>query len=153
MSDGDTFDEPTMVGFAWSERDIDPAIRQLPGDLWCMRDAFSELMGWTPGTDEWLRFIEAPGPGDLDRLVDHLGLLWYDPEHGPHREPLADLLGHPGISVYAFHTMRMSHVLYQPHLRHLRPLPVQYTGIPAELFRIIVDNRQAPNMVLCRGCP
>lgn len=141
-----------MIGFEWSEREI-PLSNGLPGDFWCVRDAFSELMGWAPGSEEWLRFIEAPLPGDMDRLVDHLGLLWFDPEHEPHREPLAALLEHPGITVYAFHTMQLSHVLYQPHLRHLRPLPVQYSRIPAELFRVIVDSRQVPNAASCRGCP
>jgi hypothetical protein len=144
-------DTPTMVGFTWSDREL-PPMSGVPGDFWCARDAFSELMGWAPGTDEWHRFIEVPLPGDMDRLVDHLGLFWFDPEHGPHVEPLSALLDHPGITVYAFHTMQMSHVLYQPHLRHLRPLPIQYTGIPAELFRVIVDGRQPPNTTLCRGC-
>jgi hypothetical protein len=150
MSGGDTFDEPTMVGFTWSERYIDLAMREVPGDLWCVRDAFSELMGWAPGTDEWFRFIEAPLPGDMDRLTDYLGLDWCDPDRQP--EKYQAFLDHPGISVYTFHTMQMSHVLYQPHLRHLRRLPAQYTGIPAELFRIIVDSRQPAHTLVCRGC-
>lgn len=139
---------PTMVGFLWTPRVTPPALRGLPGDLWCVRDAFSELMGWPPGSPEWGLFIEAPPPGDMDRLCDHLGLAWCDPDRQP--EILDTFLDHPGIAVYAFHTERMSHVLYQPHLRHLRPLPPQYRAIPAELFRIIVDMRQEPG--LCLRC-
>jgi hypothetical protein len=142
MSDDQPIEVPTMVGFVWSDREIPP--RRGPGDFWCVRDAFSELMGWAPGSDEWGQFIEAPLPGDMDRLTDHLGLAWCDPDRQP--EIFDTFLDHPGISVYAFHTHRMSHVMYQPHLRQLRRLPPQYTGVPAELFRIIVDLRQAPRM-------
>jgi hypothetical protein len=39
------------------------------------------------------------------------------------------------MSVYAFHSMQMSHVMYQPHLLHLRPLPAQYAGIPEPVKR------------------
>lgn len=131
-----------MAGFAWSETFIPPAMRALPGDLWCVRDAFSELMGWPPETDEWGRFIEAPIPDDMLRLIDHLGLAWCDPDR--QSEIFTTFLDHPGISVYAFHTHQMSHVLYQPHLRHLRELPPQFADIPAELFQIIADLRQLP---------
>jgi hypothetical protein len=142
MSDNSPMDTPTMAGFTWSETFISPVMRALPGDLWCVRDAFSELMGWPPGTDEWGRFIEAPAPGEMLRLIDHLGLAWCDPDRQP--EIFATFLDHPGISVYAFHTHQMSHVLYQPHLRHLRSLPPQFSGIPAELFQTIADLRQLP---------
>lgn len=139
---------PTMVGFEWTHRVITPAMRATPGDLWCVRDAFSELMGWPPGSDDWLRFIDAPNPGDMDRLTDHLGLVWCDPDRQP--EILATFLDHPGISVYAFHTHQMSHVMYQPHVGHLRDLPPQYGDIPAELFRIIADLRNPPHN--CARC-
>ena len=141
---------PTMVGFTWTLRENPPHLSGLPGDLWCVRDAFSELLGWPPGSKQWGSFIEAPLPGDMDRLCDHLGLAWCDPERQP--EIFAAFLDHPGIAVYAFHTERMSHVMYQPHLRHLRPLPPQYRPLPAELFRIIVDTRQKPRECLqCLG--
>jgi len=143
---------PTMRGFVWSPREIRASHRALPGDLWCIRDGFSALMGWEPGSDEWSRFIEAPAPGDMERLTEHLALSWFDPEYRPHREALQHQLDHPGLSVYAFHTIRMSHCLYQPHVRHLRTLPPQYAGIPAELYRIIVDTRQSPATAACWEC-
>lgn len=135
-------DIPTMVGFTWTPGATPPTLHGLPGDMWCVRGAFSELMGWPPRSKGWSRFIEGPPPDDMDRLCDHLGLAWCDPEREP--ELLGELLDHPGIAVYAFHTERLSHVQYQPHVRHLRPLPSQYATIPAELFRIIADTRQEP---------
>lgn len=143
-----TTERPTMLCFEWSSRSITPAMRAVPSDLWCVRDAFSELMGWPPGSDEWSRFIEEPNPDEMERLTDHLGLKWCDPDRQP--ETFATFTDHPGISVYAFHTHQMSHVMYQPHLRHLRSLPPQYGGIPAELFRIIADIRQQPRE--CARC-
>jgi hypothetical protein len=136
----------TMAGFRWSEREGDLAHRPAPGDLWCVRDAFCALMRWEPGSNEWDSFVEAPLPGDMDRLVEHLGLVWFDPEHESHKLGLQASLDHPGITVYAFHLVQMSHCLYQPHIRHLRDLPPQYRLIDLnpELFRIIVDTRQPP---------
>ncbi len=135
----------TMDGFVWTPRAI-PSLRGPAGDMWCARDAFSELMAWRPGSPEWLRFIEAPVPGDMDRLCDHLGLDWCDPDR--QSEIFGTYLNHPGIAVYAFHGERLSHVMYQPHLRHLRPLPPQYAPFQPELFRIIADLRQAPGACL-----
>jgi hypothetical protein len=105
-------------------------------------------MGWEPGTDEWNGFIEAPLPGDMDRLIDHLGLAWCDPDRQP--EIFETFLDHPGIAAYAIHSQRMSHVVYQPHLRHLRNLPPQFAPFHPELFRVVVDARQAPG--LCARC-
>jgi len=77
------------------------------------------------------------------RVEDYpLGIAWCDPDRQP--EIFATFLYHPGISAYAFDTHQMSHVQYQPHLRHLRSLPPQFAGIPAELFQIIADLRQLP---------
>ncbi len=135
----------TMDGFDWTPRPR-PSLSGPAGDLWCVRDAFSELMAWLPGSLEWSRFVEAPVAEDMDRLCDHLGLVWCDPD--TQAEIFDAYLDHPGMAVYALHSERLSHVMYQPHLRHLRPLPPQYAPFQAELFRIIADLRQAP-----KACP
>ena len=143
---------PTMAGFEWTPRTIDPASRALPGDLWCVRDAICALMQWPPGSEEWFRFIEAPdGPSDMGRLLDHLGLVAYDPEYPAHVAALAQAGDHPGISCYKFHRMRMEHCMYQPHLRHFLPLPPQYTAADPnpELFQIIVDQGQPAHSAAC----
>jgi hypothetical protein len=101
-------------------------------------------MGWTENSAEWNVFIEAPAPEDMDRLIEHLGLVWFDPDHPPHQAPLEAALDHPGITCYNFLRLRISHCTYQPHLRHLRDLPVQYAALGPELFRVIVDPRQPP---------
>jgi hypothetical protein len=148
--------EPTMLGFAWTPRTIHPAMRSLPGDLWCVRDAFSALMQWETGSENWLRFIEAPdGPADMERLIGHLGLVAYDPEYPDHVEPLSQALDRPGITCYKFHRMRMEHCMYQPHLRHLIPLPPEYLAADPnpELFQVIVDLRQPPHAAACWACP
>lgn len=143
-------DAPTMRDFEWSPREIDPAQRLIPGDLWCVRDAFCALLGWKPGSDEWKRSIEAPTPDDMDRLIDHLGLVWFDPEYQPHWQLLQSQLDHPGISFFTLHSVRMSHCMYQPHLRHLLGLPPQYASYPVEMYRIVVDTRQLP--AACMMC-
>lgn len=149
-------DTPTMLGFEWTPRTIRPDMPSLPGDLWCVRDAFSALMQWPPGSDEWCRFIEAPdGPADMQRLTDHLGLVSYDPDYRDHIEQLRQGLDHPGIACYKLHRMRMEHCMYQPHLRHMRPLPSEYLAADPnpELFQIIVDLRQPPHAAACWYCP
>jgi hypothetical protein len=148
--------EPTMVGFIWSEREIGPDTRRLPGDLFCVRDGFCALFGWRPGSDEWSRFIEAPHPDDMDRLIDHLGLAQFDHEYGPHWELLRTLLDHPGISFYNLHSIQSAHCMYQPHLRHHLSLPPQFAPFQPELFRVVVDARQPPgprSWCAIEGCP
>lgn len=139
-----------MADFAWSPATISPAMRRLPGDLYCVRDAICTLMGWQPFSEEWCRFVEAPSAADVDRLIVHLGLDWCDPDREP--EKFVQFLDHPGIAVYAFHRQRISHQMYQPHIRHLQPLPPRYFDADPdpELFRVIVDLRQLPG--LCLKC-
>lgn len=144
-----------MAGFEWTPRTIDSALRSLPGDLWCVRDSFCSLLRWASRSEEWQRFIEAPdGPADMERLIAHLGLVAYDPEYPDHVEPLRQALDHPGVVSYKFHRMRMEHCMYQPHLRHMIPLPPQYLAADPnpELFQVIVDLRQVPHRSACWTC-
>ena len=68
-----TVSPPTMEDFEWSP--TVPYIRTVAGeDGWCMRDAVCRLLGWEPGSGEWLRFIEGPQGRDVPRLAEHLGL-------------------------------------------------------------------------------
>lgn len=144
--------DPTMNGFIWSSTNIDAVHRSLPGDLWCVRDVVCTLLAWPPGSDDWKRFIEAPSASDVDRMTDHLGLVWFDPEHPPHHAQLVALLDHPGISVFAFPSLELCHYVYQPHVRHLRGLPSSYDGIPRELFRIVIDPRRPAARTACTAC-
>jgi len=144
VDDKPTVVAPTMRGFRWTPREIPPFLRALPGDLWCLRNAYCALFGWEEGSDEWNRFIEAPDRGDPDRLIEHLGLSWFDPDYPPHREVWKTRLDHPGISFYAIHSLQIAHCIYQPHVRHLQPLPDEYQRYSPELFRIVIDIRQPP---------
>lgn len=135
---------PTLRDFEWDEPRPVPKWNPDDGDGWCARDAFCQLFGWPRGSDEWNRFMEGITAGELDRLTEHLGLAWFDPEYEPHREVLETSLDHPGVAVYAIHSHRMSHCAYEPHLRYLQGLPVQYWDLEPELFRFIVDLRQPP---------
>ncbi|MCL4413402.1 MAG: hypothetical protein M1522_01430 [Actinobacteria bacterium] len=141
---------PTMTGFVWSVRDVPLPRDNLRGDYWCVRDAFCKLLGWSLGSDEWNAFIEAPSPKDMDPLIEHLGLVAFDPDRG-HEPRYADLLAsldHPGVAFYNLHRCRISHCIFQPHVRHLRPLPPIYQLIDPypEFFRIVVDLRQPPRL-------
>lgn len=135
---------PTVLDFDWHH-----AGSHLPasaaGDGWCVRDAFCELFRWPVGSDEWLAFVEGPHPEDMDRLTEHLGLEWFDPGHPAHIGPLSERLDHPGATCWKLHAVRMSHVIYQPHLRYERPLPEQYWPFQPERFRVLVDARQEPH--------
>ncbi len=133
-----------MVGFEWSTYGMGPPAG-LGGDGWCVRDALSDLFGWPVGDSEWLSFIEAPEPADMDRLVDHLGLEWYDPDYADHVSRLTERVDHPGISCWKLHALQMGHVIYQPHLRYERPLLQQYWPYKPERYRILVDVRQDPH--------
>ncbi len=126
---------PTKTAIRWGETQ----------DLWCVRDAFSELFEWEPGSLEWSRFVEAPRPDDMDRLVDYFELKWYDPEcFVTQGELIAEALDHPGVSVYHLHSLRSGHCIFQPHIRFMRELSSQYVPFEPELFRVIFDPSQPP---------
>lgn len=142
---------PTMEGFTWSA--ATPMPRLLSGDGWCVRDAFCQLLDWPVGSAEWLRFVENPEGPDIYRLIEHLGLEWYDPACPPHWAELAARLDHPGIILYDLTypdpfepegVGHRGHVLYQPHLRYPRPLSLRYQAFDPEVVNVIVDTRQAP---------
>jgi hypothetical protein len=134
----------TMAGFLWSPSTVTPEMRGLPGDLWCVRDAFCMLFGWSPGSDDWNAFVEGPLADDLYRLIDYFGLHWYDPEHEAHKAGLEANRDHPGISLYALHSVQITHCMFEPNIQHLRELPEQYRQFRPELFRLVIDVGQDP---------
>lgn len=77
-------------------------------------------------------------------LNGHLGLKGYDPAIPSHLEALAQRLDHPGITCWNLHAVRLSHTVFQPHLRFCRGLPARYGRFQPELFRVLVDMRQPP---------
>lgn len=133
-----------MAGFTWGPR-TKPIPRGLPGDLWCVRDAFCDLFHWPPGSAERDAFIELPEPEDVERLADHLGLEWFDPLFGPHVPELEKRLDHPGISWWLIHQEQMAHVVYEPNLRRMH-VPARYAKYRPDLYRVIVDVRQEPHL-------
>jgi hypothetical protein len=91
--------EPTMDGFKWSPSA--PYVPAEPGeDGWCVRDAFCELLRWTPGSAEWSRFIEGPAGQDMPRLAGHLGLTVF--EIPGDWNDLIERATHPGIALFEF---------------------------------------------------
>jgi hypothetical protein len=140
-----------MADFVWSPTSPQP--KPLPGDCWCVRDAFCRLLDWPVGSAEWLSFVEDPVGLDVYRLIDHLGLEWYDPAAPQHQAALAARLNHPGIWLLGLtypdplqpsRVGHRGHVVYQPHLRYPRPLPMEYQAFQPDLVNIIVDVRQRP---------
>lgn len=141
-----------MQGFVWSERPPLPQIPRPPGgDLWCIRDAFCALMGWPPESEDWSAFIEAPDGPDMYRLIEHLGLEWFDPEYYPHLPEINARLDHPGILLYDLFIPTpagirpIGHTMYEPHLRKPRWLPRRYAPYRPGLVNVIVDTRQSPH--------
>jgi hypothetical protein len=154
----------TMAGFAWSPT---PGFVPMgPGeDGWCMRDAICPLFGWRPGSEEWLRFIEAPVGEDTPRLAEHLGLACFQvPQDWGE---LISRLAHPGAAIFDLHAHQMSHVVYVHDLRWLLhhwpadhglpatpgdrqlwsygwPLGPQHMARGPVLGAVLIDERQPP---------
>jgi hypothetical protein len=133
-----------MAGFVWTPRQISPEHRRVPGDLWCLRDAFCELFGWPEGSDDWRAFIEAPQADDVPRLIEFLGLKEYDPEYPLDARFLSALLDHPGIAFYEIPSLNIGHCIFEPHLRYMRGLDAAYRAYQPELFRVVPDSNQPP---------
>jgi hypothetical protein len=70
----------SMVGFEWSPRMGQAPVFGTGEDGWCVRDAICELLGWEPGSDEWLRFEESVAGPDIPRLFNHLELRDLNPQ-------------------------------------------------------------------------
>jgi len=138
-----------MAGYMWSERQITSEMREVPGDLWCVRNSFCSLMRWPKDSAEWSSFVEAPMPADMDRLAAHLRLRWFDPEHFGlfTQKQQIELRSHPGVACYNLHRTRASHCQYQPDLRRFQILPNDYYLVDPdlELFRIVLDPDQPPH--------
>ena len=140
---------PSMRGFAWTKPVLGPSVPVVPGgDLWCVRDAFCELMGWPPESEDWQAFIPAPEGADTLRLIDHLGLEHVDPRSG--QSGTAVRLAHPGILFYGLTipstvgTQFLSHAVYEPDLRNYRDIPPEYASYEPVLFDAIIDAHKPP---------
>lgn len=156
---------PTMDGFRWSP--APPFVPTVAGENgWCMRDAFCELFGWEPDSEEWHQFtVEGAAGHDLDRLAGHLSLTVYEVRGDWDR--LVACMAHPGIALFVFPAYRMSHVVYVNDVRWLLlhwstpggpptaqaelpsrpfgwPLGFQHLRRGPVLEAVIVDERQQP---------
>jgi len=138
---------PRIVNFEWSPRHIKSEHERLPGNLWCVRDAFCTLLRWEQGSDEWNAFIQAPAPEDMEWLIEHIGLLPFYRASATDVEIPEPMRDHPGVTFHNLHRLRIAHCLYQLHVRHLVDLPTEYTRFDAnpELFCVAVDPRQPPH--------
>jgi hypothetical protein len=139
---------PTMDGFAWTKQSVSLNIPIVPGgNLWCVRDTIGQLLGWPPGSENWYAFVKAPSSTDFYRLIDHLGLSWFD----CHEPQLANHLMHPGILVYFLNVpgmppdRPMAHTVFEPDLQNCNGIPYNYASYSPELFGVIVDMRQSPH--------
>jgi hypothetical protein len=82
-----------------------------------MRDAVCQLIGWKPGSEEWLRFIEGPQGRDTPRLAAHLGSAELQVPQGWNE--LIRRLAQPGAAIFDFYAYQKSHVAYVHDLRWL----------------------------------
>ena len=161
---------PSVQGFEWSPTPgLVPAV---PGENgWCMRDAVCQLFGWRPGSEEWLRFIEAPTGRDLIRLAMHLGLTVFEVGAPGSWDELSHRAAHPGVAMFFFPGTWRAHTAYVPDAQWLlrywpapdgRPnrQPPRDTGWPLDkrymdrspvLFAVFIDERRPPRSEAPRG--
>jgi hypothetical protein len=151
---------PTMDGFTWTPRDLEPW--GLEGDRWCVRDAYCALFGWPPGSDEWNRFIEGPATEDMQPLADHLEAETFDVRSAAGWNAIIPKVDHPGVAVFEFPQLKISHMVYVGHVRVLLeqwpygkdshpygywPLTPEYLRHNPILRLVLVNLRQSPRPV------
>jgi hypothetical protein len=115
--------------------------------MWCARDAFCELMGWPPDSEDHRAFIENARVQDLSRLAAHLGLMVFDRDN--QSEITAARLAHPGIVVYDLAALStpeggMSHLIYEPNMWNHKGLPSEYDEYQPKKVFYYVDTSQSP---------
>ena len=142
-----------MAGFQWSEREPGRQRLEVPvGDLWCVRDAFCQLMDWSPGSLEWDSFIEEPDGPDVYDLAEHLGLTWRDPRAPDHYQALLTELDHPAVFLWgltiptASGPGKLGHTAFERHAAVPRGLPLVYSPYHPELVAVFVDTRRPPKI-------
>jgi hypothetical protein len=136
-----------MDGFTWTKPAASLNIPVVPGDDgWCVRDAICELLAWPRDSKNWRAFVEAPQSSDFHRLIDYLGLSWFD-LYGPQ---LVNNLVHPGILLYFLECpgmpsdLLMAHTVFETDLRRIVGIPDNYAPYNPELVAVIVDIQQPP---------
>jgi hypothetical protein len=157
---GDVDVAPSMNGFTWTLRDLEPW--GLDGDRWCVRDAYCALFGWPPDSDEWNRFIEGPATEDMEPLASHLGVETFDVRSPAGWNAIIPKVDHPGVAVFEFPQLKVSHMVYVGHVRVLLeqwpygrdshpygywPLTPEYLPYSPLLRLVLVDLRQLPRPV------
>jgi hypothetical protein len=57
----------TMHGFIWLPEPAPPpdVLVLADAELWCVRDAICQLVGWLPGSEDYCAFIELPGKQNI----------------------------------------------------------------------------------------
>ena len=121
---------PSLKGFDWTIKDAiydhaSLSLQQIPGNGWCIRDAFCELLNWPEHSDEWNKFIEDPILNDVIRLGNRLGLhrlLWDTDEHRwlsdhPNSLRRKPILDHPGVVIFLLESLETFHCIFHPDLR------------------------------------
>lgn len=86
----------TMDGFTWLEETPLEAPIPASAELWCVRNAICQLMGWPPGSEDHGAFIRPVGTQNILRLAAHLGLTVFDRDNAT--ELTDQALAHPGTA-------------------------------------------------------
>ena len=140
-----------MRGFTWLEEP--PLDAPIPADaeLWCVRDAICQLMGWPPGSEDHDAFIPLVGTQNMHRLATHLGITMFDRDDAAELTP--EDLAHPGAVEYVLEmpgvpdSDPLAHMIYLPDLRELahQGLPPVYDEYEPSLSCLLVDMTQPPS--------
>ncbi len=142
----------SLEGFTWTSKDLDDnnlnrSQLEVPGDGWCVRDAFCELMNWPENSDEWNRFVENPSFDDVIRLGNRLGLhrLFWDEKtlcwrnDNPDSHAIEPGLDHPGVVIFWLEPLETFHCSYSPDLRSYPHLPIRYFEFRPEAVMALMD--------------
>jgi hypothetical protein len=140
-----------MLGFTGQEEPPLDASIPTGAELWCVRDAICQLMGWPPGSEDYDAFIPLIGTQNMRRLAAHLGLTMFDSDNAT--ELTDEVLAHPGVVEYDLEVPgvpdgdALAHMIYVPDLRGLGvpQLPPEYDQCNPQLSGFLVDMTQPPS--------
>ena len=131
-----------------------PAQLMPPGDNYCVRDAFCELMNWSENSEEYRGFQRGFDFCDVIKMASRHGLVsfewdyeqngWIESSCGARTIEFETARDHPGVAIYLLPSVKWYHCIFHPHIRWVVGLPREYDNYKPKLSALIIDLSQQP---------